>query len=150
MRAQLSKEALALVSAALRHARDAEHLADTTSPYQSLDQAFHLAGFGPECARKATLSSRWSDKPLGHELGKKGDRVLDFVLGLDPAARRYNPLDWASRYPALHKWDPECRYETTGHRSAKADATVAEARRAVDEIVSALWADGRLPDGALP
>ena len=39
-----------LVSAALRHARDAEWLA-----HRSPDQAYHLAGYAPECARKATV-----------------------------------------------------------------------------------------------
>lgn len=37
-----------LISAALRHVRDAEQLL-TSSP----DQAWHLADFGPECIRKS-------------------------------------------------------------------------------------------------
>ena len=51
------------ISAALRHTRDAEHLL-ASGPHRSLDQAFHLAGFGPECARKACLSESWADKTI--------------------------------------------------------------------------------------
>jgi hypothetical protein len=149
MSGQLSKKALSLLSAALRHTQDAEHLATPNRPYTSFDQAFHLAGFGPECARKSTLSQRWSDKPLGHALGRPADAILEFALALDPIAARYSPHDWSARYPALSAWDPQCRYEETGRRAPpEVERLVLEARRSVDEIVAALWADGRLPDGA--
>ena len=65
----LDKHAVDLLSAALRHVRDAEHLATPNHSGHSPDQAYHLAGFGPECARKATLYHRLFDKPLGHTLG---------------------------------------------------------------------------------
>ena len=55
-----------LLSAAIRHVRDAELLASTAGPNRSLDQAFHLAGFAPECARKATLPRSTFDKSIGH------------------------------------------------------------------------------------
>lgn len=45
---------LKLLSAALRHLRDAEHLADASNLHGSLDQAYHLAGFGPDCRYQAT------------------------------------------------------------------------------------------------
>jgi hypothetical protein len=148
MRGHLSPKALALVSAALRHMRDAEHLADARAAHSSPDQAYHLAGFGPECARKATLTIRWSDKPLGHALDQGAtDPVLEIALALDPYAQRYNPLDWSNRYPALARWNPQCRYDQTGKRDARQiEALVREARLVVDELVGALWADGRLPD----
>ncbi|AUX49000.1 uncharacterized protein SOCE26_105450 [Sorangium cellulosum] len=146
---QFSKRQSALLSAALRHIRDAEHLGAPGQPHTSLDQAYHLAGFGPECARKATLSHRWSDKPLGHTLGRPADPLLEFALALDPTAARYSPLDWQTRYPALSAWDPQCRYQATGsRRQQEVEQLLGEASRAVHEIVAALWADGRLPDGS--
>ncbi|AUX27666.1 uncharacterized protein SOCEGT47_082640 [Sorangium cellulosum] len=146
---QLSKRQSALLSAALRHIRDAEHLLAPEQPHTSPDQAYHLAGFGPECARKATLTNRWSDKPLGHTMGRPADPLLEFALALDPTAARYNPLDWGTRYPALSTWDPQCRYEATGTRTwQEVELLLGEASRAVQEIVAALWADGRLPDGS--
>ncbi|WP_338263213.1 hypothetical protein [Corallococcus caeni] len=129
----------------MRHIRDAEHLAEAATPFRSLDQSYHLAGFGPECIRKATLDARWIDKPLGHLLGKAADPLIELALDLDPVARRYNPLNWAERYPALAKWDPQCRYAQTGHHSQNNTMElISEARAAVDSIASALWADGRL------
>lgn len=47
----LSATQVALVSAALRHINDARTLL-ATSPVQ----AAYLAGYGPECARKAALA----------------------------------------------------------------------------------------------
>lgn len=142
---ELSSRAIGLVSAALRHARDAERLlepGDAASP----DQAFHLAGFGPECARKAALSARWFDQALGHDFGEAGERVLDLVAALDPIAHRYAVDDYPSRFPALAKWNVSCRYHRTGEHAAEAPFLVAEARECVDEIVLALWMDGRWPD----
>lgn len=144
----LSPEAVALVSAALRHARDAEHLADGAHPHVSLDQAFHLAGFGPECARKATLSVRWLDKTIGHRFRQASEDAIDFALAIDPQAHRYEPGGWAARYPALADWSEETRYDRTGTHAVEAvQRLVAEARTAVDSVVLALWSDGRLPDG---
>jgi hypothetical protein len=87
---------------------------------------------------------------LGHELGGSADPTLEFALALDPIARRYDSLNWSVKYPALAKWNPQCRYEKTGHRK-KADigAVVKEARSAVTGIVAALWADGRLEGKSL-
>jgi hypothetical protein len=78
---------LALFSAALRHLRDAEHLADATTPHGSLDQAYHLAGFAPECGRKATIAADWMNKALGHDLG-----VVDEIMAALWADGRL-PLD---------------------------------------------------------
>jgi hypothetical protein len=142
---QLSSPAMGLVSAALRHVRDAERLlqaGEAASP----DQAFHLAGFGPECARKAALSARWFDQALGHDFGDIGERVLELAAALDPVAHRYAVADYPSRFPALAKWNVSCRYHRTGEHAAEAAALVAEARKCVDEIVLALWMDGRWPD----
>lgn len=142
----LGEKALAHLSAALRHVRDAEYLAEPGAPYRSPDQAYHLAGFGPECARKATLHGRLFDQALGHALGP--DTVaLEFVLAIDPAAHRYEPRSWAARFPALTRWSPDCRYERTGTRDP-ADM-IREAGELVDRITTALWADGRLPPSFL-
>lgn len=139
-----------LISAALRHVRDAERLA-SPGPHTSPDQAYHLAGFGPECARKATLTGRWLDQAIGHGFGDGSDRILDMAAALDPRAARYNLAGFGAAYPALSGWDVGCRYEKTGARSS-GDATVvcAEARAVVDSIVVSLWVDGHFPDGEEP
>ncbi len=148
MSATLTNAALELLSAALRHVRDAEHLADADSASRSLDQACHLAGYGPECARKATLQTRVFDKALGHHLDAGIDSVLDVALALDPLAWRYEPRDWATRYPALARWSPEVRYDRTGrHAADEVGPLVAEARQVVDTVAVAVWADGLLPEG---
>lgn len=144
---QLSPEATVLVSAALRHARDADHLA-SQGEHISPDQAYHLAGFGPECARKATLLTRWLDQAVGHDFGGLGEAVLDLATALDPVALRYQPLSFEVRYPDLAAWDVGCRYERTGTRSmAEARRICQQARDAVDSIVLGLWLDGRWPEG---
>jgi hypothetical protein len=143
---RLSKKAQDALSAALRHVRDAEHLADTSHPHSSLDQAFHLAGFGPECVRKATLSDRALDKAIGHGVGEFAERALSAALAWDVIAHRYRLSDWANRFPTLKRWSVDSRYERTGRFSAPdVQPLLADARRAVDEVVWAIWADGRLP-----
>ena len=143
---ELSEKALALISAALRHIRDAEHLAHVPPPDQSLDQAYHLAGYAPECARKATLSIRWLDKTLGHRFDPKAEDVIGFVLELDAHAHRYQPTNWGTRYPALALWREDSRYERTGtFEEDEVSPLLKEARKAVDLVILGLWADGRIP-----
>lgn len=85
---RLKQRQLDFLSAALRHMRDAEHLLGP-GEHTSLDQAYHLSGFGPECARKATLSRGSLDKALGH-LGEDGnDETLEIALVMDAGAARY-------------------------------------------------------------
>ncbi|MBI4602123.1 MAG: hypothetical protein HY721_09200 [Planctomycetes bacterium] len=147
---RLQQPALALVSAALRHVRDAETLADPSNPRASLDQAYHLGGYGPECARKATLSIRWLDKAIGHLFGSSED-PLALATALDLFALRYQPLAWAARFPPLAEWSEQVRYRRTGSFPRATVQTFLEsARKAVDEVVLGLWADGRLGEGGLP
>ncbi|HSN96925.1 MAG TPA: hypothetical protein VLS89_01465 [Candidatus Nanopelagicales bacterium] len=147
----LSTKAASLLSAALRHVRDAEHLLDEAAGYTSPDQAYHLAGFGPECARKAALSLRWLDQALGHGVEGASGEVLDLALALDPLARRYDPLGSAASRAALAGWRVDVRYERTGTRQrADAEALCRDAREAVDAVVIALWADGRMPEKVQP
>lgn len=135
----------ALISAALRHARDAELLLETTHGRASPDQAFHLAGFGPECARKATLTVDWFDKVLGHRMDPKAEDLLATALALDPIAARYDTRHWSARHPALARWTERARYERTGTRlRAEAEDLVRVAREIVDGLTVALWTDGRL------
>lgn len=143
----LSEGAIDLASAALRHVRDAEHLLDV-GPDASPDQAYHLAAFGPECARKACLGRRWLDREIGHGAAPFADDVVDLLTALDPIAHRYDARSYHARLPELSRWTMDCRYERTGTRArAQAELLCKEARAAVDGIVSALWMDGRIPDG---
>lgn len=139
-----------LVSAALRHVRDAEHLV-AEGPDASPDQAYHLAGYGPECMRKATLSVRWFDKAIGHRFDDNTEAALEFAIALDPLAERYSPRRFGARFPALASWREDARYEATGSRTrADADRCVREAREATNDLLFALWADGRLLDEGEP
>ena len=91
----LQPAAFDLVSAALRHARDAEWLASKANPNRSPDQAYHLAGYGPECARKATVRAPWLYRTIGHRFDPASETVLDVAVALDPLALRYEPRSWA-------------------------------------------------------
>jgi len=136
-----------LISGALRHVRDAEHLA-ANGDHRSVDQAQHLAGFGPECARKACLSERWADKAIGHDFGTAGERAVAFAAAIDIGAHRFRPDDWVGRYPTLGSWRPDVRYNPTGTAVAESTARLIEqCRRAVDDVVFALWTDGELQGG---
>lgn len=141
---------LPLLSAALRHLRDAEHLADPSNPHGSLDQAYHLAGFGPECARKAAIAVSWANTPLGHDLGEDAEFVLELALALAPAASRYEVRGWEQAYPALAAWKPDCRYRETGtYQRSRTERLLHEAWLAATEIMAAMWADGRVTQEAL-
>jgi len=131
-------------SAAIRHIRDAKHLLSDGCG-QSIDQAWHLAGFAPECIRKACLIERWGDKPLGHLLGADNDALLELLLALDPPAWRYSLRDWGASASQLTSWKPDHRYDRTGSRD-KVDtiALVDEAETKVFQILAELWADGRI------
>lgn len=147
----LNQPASAHLSAALRHVRDAEHLLDAhgDAQYSSADQAYHLAGFGPECARKAVLATPWLDKVLGHEHGGHVDQVIEFAVSLDAEAHRYRAV--LGSVQALSTWKVDCRYERTG-RFAHSDASslVAAARALVDQTAIQLWCDGRVRRGTTP
>lgn len=137
---------VALLSAAWRHVRDAEHLL-RPGQHRSLDQALHLAGFGPECARKACVDEVIADKALGHDFKAASDVVLEVLIALDPSASRYGLRHLAATLPfrAQH-WHVNCRYDATGAaREVDVRAVVEEARRFVDARASELWCDGTLP-----
>jgi len=137
---------LTFLSAGLRHMRDAEHLEQADPSVRSLDQAYHLAGFAPECLRKATLTPRIFDLAIGHGVTARSEPALEMALAIDPVAQRYDLVGWAARYPAIHQWSEGCRYDQTGTRSvADVRALLAEARELVDAISFALWADGHVP-----
>lgn len=139
-----------LVSAALRHVRDAEHLLEP-GPHRSVEQALHLAGFGPECARKACVDEQLADKALGHEIKDATDAAVGMLLAIDPSASRYGIDVHNIELPlrAQH-WSADCRYMATGtaedHHVA---AVVKEARDFVDRCVADLWCDGSLPGESL-
>ena len=144
----MARDPTSLVSAALRHVRDAELLLDPTHGRPSPDQAFHLGGYGPECARKATLSVNWFDKVMGHRMDAGIEDLLATAVALDPTSSRYDTRSWSARHPALAGWSEQSRYDRTGTRSKiEANRLVEEAREIVDGLTLALWMDGRLPGG---
>lgn len=137
------------LSAALRHIRDAERLAQQEHPDRSLDQAWHLAGYAPECAFKALLPAGAYDRLIGHRY--LNPEVLHFVMALEPAASRLGPDRWDQRFPALRGWNESCRYARTGTAAEQEVRRLLEQVRAlVDEVVITLWADGRLDPRGFP
>jgi hypothetical protein len=138
-----------LVSAALRHVRIAEHLV-SSSPDRALDEAFHIAGFGPECAQAACLGEEWFARTVGHGFHAAASKNLKLLLSLDPRARRYLPADWGTHHPIFKRWTVQSRYEPTGTFDlAQASDMTRAARTVVDRVVASLWADGVLDQGAL-
>lgn len=141
-----------LISAALRHVRDAEHLL-APGLHRSVEQALHLAGFGPECARKGCVDEGIADKALGHDIAGADDSVVNLLLALDPSASRYGFDGHARQLPLRAKhWTADCRYMATGEprlREEIVSAVVEEARAFVDSRVADLWCDGALPAGSL-
>lgn len=128
-----------LLSAALRHVRDAEALLPP-----SPDQAWHLAGFGPECARKACLTERWADRVVGHKLDQAAEAIIETAVALDAHALRYRLEGWSSR-GMLARWTPEARYQRTNTTTPDdAAALCDDARQILLEVVTRLWADGAL------
>lgn len=135
---EMSSEKQGYLSAALRHCRDAEVLL-TTSP----DQSWHLAGFGPECMRKACLEGNLFDKAIGHGWDERTEGLLDFAVSVSPQAWRYRLEGWGSR-GRLQEWNPQHRYDKTGTHSADADALVTECADLVDRVHQELWMDGAI------
>jgi hypothetical protein len=136
-------------SAALRHIRDAERLIET-GPHTSRDQAWHLAGFAHECARKAFIAARnsWVSRMLGHDFDDSGNLVMELAVALDPHAGRFPVNDWARRYPAITAWRPEHRYDRTGasvrDHDRRVEDLIAQGREAVDACMVALFMEGAL------
>lgn len=142
----------ALISAALRHIRDAEHLLASV-PHRSVEQALHLVGFAPECARKGCVDEAIADRALGHDIKDATDAVVDVLIALDPAASRYEIDEHAARLPyRAARWRPDCRYMATNAPeplAGRVEEVVREARSFVDDCVLALWSDGVLSADAL-
>lgn len=143
---ELSEKQAALVSAALRHIEDARALLPT-SPAQSA----YLAGYGPECARKAALA-RWGDRDedtrnraIGHRFDQPSETALQWFCDLDPLALRYTLLGWKQSATVLGDWNEQMRYgrsdSVTRHR---ATVLLEAAERLTTTTVAQLWADGRI------
>lgn len=137
----MTTDQLATLSAALRHVRDARALL-ADSP----DQAWHLAGFGPECVRKACLTDRVFDRVIGHDWAAASEEMLEFAVSLDARAWRFALAGWAAGAPCLGRWKPDDRYHRTGTHAAEAAGLVEVAVRLVSRVHADLWMDGELTD----
>ena len=134
-------------SAALRHVRDAENLI-VPGPIVSRDQAWHLAGFAHECARKACIDTGWVPKLLGHGFSNADEQGVDIAIALDPRAGRFPIRNWTARYPAISVWRADHRYERTGasdkQEGRHIEDLVTQGRDAVGVCILALFLDGSL------
>jgi hypothetical protein len=143
----LEMKAQGFLSSALRHVRDAEHLLRAEGPLRSVDQAYYLAGYGPECARKAAIPARAYDQAIGHGVGTSSELALEFALSTNGTAHRYELTDWQRRYPALAQWRETARYDVGGtYQPPQVAELVSQARQVVDLLAYALWADGLVPE----
>lgn len=123
-----------------------EHLVED-GQHSSLDQAWHLAGFAHECARKAFIKEGWVPTMLGHDFARASERVVEIAIALDPRAGRFHVRDWAKRYPEITSWRPDHRYERTGSSKRQGrvvEDLVAQGRAAVDACIAALFLEGTL------
>lgn len=145
---KLDAKACGLISAALRHLRDADTLLGAADGRNSPEGAYYLAGYAVELAGKATLAQRWLDQAIGHvdaALHELGSQVRLLAFDLDPVARRYTD-GGIPQSSELARWSTDVRYKKTGSISAvQAKALLEEARGITDEIVLGMWADGRFP-----
>ncbi|HRG95499.1 MAG TPA: hypothetical protein PLR99_04560 [Polyangiaceae bacterium] len=108
-------------------------------------QAYHLAGFGPECARKALPGVATLAKQLGHTIDAD-EALATLFAALDPALHRYPVFGWATRFPTYASWRPDVRYAATADQRRLAAAQVTdEAEAALEEVLYALYADGTAP-----
>jgi hypothetical protein len=117
-------------SAARRHIDDAERLLDLSE-----DQAWHLAGFAHECARKACVEGSWVAKVLSHDFTNATEHVVAIAEALEPRRTRLPVARWTEAYPSVANWRPEVRYEKTGtavREKRDVAALVREGRAAVE------------------
>ncbi|MCP4502880.1 MAG: hypothetical protein GY822_23330 [Deltaproteobacteria bacterium] len=140
----LGIEQAEMLSAALRHIRDAEHLA-SIGEHRSEDQAWHLVGFGPECIRKACLQDNAVFQALGHGFDATSEEILTYAISLDAHAARYQLENVTTTIPELLSWSPQARYKATGvHTGEPVHSLVARAKELINRIHAELWADGRV------
>lgn len=130
----LAEDQVDRLSAALRHRWDSQELLPA-----SPDQAWHLAGFATECARKACLSREGDRRALSHLQGAEADRILDLVLAIDAHASRFDLRGWAPAGSALADWSEQHRYDRSGRHVARARALVSEVAHLHDRTLTALW-----------
>jgi hypothetical protein len=136
------KSSVTFLSAALRHVRDAEYL-QLKSANTSVDQAWHLAGLGIECARKAGVEINWFWKLVGHSFSDQAEAIVDLAIALDPAASRLPIANWRTDYPTIKLWSSEHRYDKSGtHQPAAVLQLVVESRLACRKMSLALLLDG--------
>lgn len=140
----LAGDQISLLSAGLRHQEDAQALL-VTSP----DQSWHLAGFAPECARKACVTIEPLRKALGHEQGADADALLEIAFALDGRARRLPVTRGAPAGTPLARWRPDHRYDATGSHAPDAPALVRQTSGLLDSLLAALWLAAAFDPGNL-
>lgn len=116
-----------LLSAALRHQREAAELIKQIPPLAPPQQRSHAVSFGPACARAAVISAGEMVKLLGTELGERG---VDLALALDPVAHRH-----AMQRPLA---------KLSGREEETPEQALTAAREEVDEIALDLVSSGDL------
>lgn len=116
-----------------------------TKPYHSFDQVWHLAGFGPECARKARFPEAQWRKLLGHELGHVSDAILDWIEAIATEAARADLRRLVDGHLELARWKPDHRYQKSGTTTqAQARKIYDQAEQVTDRLLASLWVDGHI------
>lgn len=142
----LSDPQMSLVSAALRHIADAQTLL-ADSPVQ----AMYLAGYGPECIRKAALmrlpeeQEDQRNRAIGHRFDKPEETTLKLFCDSDTLASRYKLTDWKRQVNVLGDWKEDLRYgRSDSVPRARAQKLLESCERLTLHTLADLWADGRL------
>lgn len=143
---ELSSHQMELVSAALRHISDARTLLPS-SPVQ----AMYLAGYGPECIRKAALMRLPGDeedqrnRAIGHRFGKPEELTLKLFCDSDTLAPRYRLTGWKSQVNVLGDWKEDLRYgRSDSVPRGRATRLVDACETLTVQTLADLWSDGRL------
>lgn len=127
-----------MIDAALRHLRGAR-AALASGDYE---QAAHLVGFAPECARKAAIAEPDLWKKLGHDFS--AHPFLNALSALRPEGLRLRVDRLDSEFPVLRAWDPQIRYLKDGQISKyEAEDLERAAAEATARLVFAMTLEGR-------
>lgn len=128
-----------MIDAGLRHLGTATRCLE----HADWEQVAHLAGFGPECLRKAAmLAPPAVNREFGHKLGMH--EMLDALSALRPHGLRLRADRLQTTWPALEDWDPQARYAADGTVSAdQAKELHTDAAAAVRGLLFAMVLDER-------
>jgi hypothetical protein len=111
----------------------------------------YLAGYGPECIRKAALmrlpreDEDQRNRAIGHRFGKPEELAFKLFCDGDMLASRYGLTGWKQQASALGDWKEDLRYSRSDSVTLRQATRLVEASEMLTlRTLTDLWADGRL------